>query len=368
MAYENQEELLNAIKSANENTSALAQLAQGQMMQAMRPQKSVVTTSTSNTNTTRPLEYADMANRRALIGLGRNEYEKALQTRERPIYTTLAGLASMPQQQGYGSFWGNAVRAFGSAGLAPYEARIDRLKQTYDLSNQEQEKAFQMGQAMGNQATQGQTSTQKTDYEQLPYELPVSGKASAKGSGDTKVWDNRIYGVSVNYDPVKTLREGDYTYMNQLGSTGGIGGWVASGIGGKEKAADLATIKNDLRDNTIINRILEFVEKAGSIKVADTEQEKRDLFGQLMEIDKVPDNQLADVIDRERNKFVTKTQKILVDSGVQGVTQDDLKRLFNSAFTVPNRLQTKDMHNFQDAPRFQEERASAGEPDWNMFK
>lgn len=117
---------------------------------------------------TKPLEYSDMLARRNQIGAERAMLNEALKQRETFGYGLANALASMPAQQGAGSWLGDFARGFGSAFNARANAAIDRAKQDYEAAQADLATALAFDKAMGEQ--------QIIDYEQAPYVSSSSTK------------------------------------------------------------------------------------------------------------------------------------------------------------------------------------------------
>lgn len=136
---------------------------------ASRPQKA------SQTTTTAPVTYADMLARRNQIGAERAMLNEALKQRETFGYGLANALASMPAQQGAGSWLGDFARGFGSAFNARANAAIDRAKQDYEAAQADLATALAFDKAMGD------VQQQIIDYKPVPY---VPGKTTTT-TGDS---------------------------------------------------------------------------------------------------------------------------------------------------------------------------------------
>lgn len=118
--------------------------------QADRPIKESATTTT----TSKPLEYSDLLARRNQIGAERAMLNEALKQRETFGYGLANALASMPAQQGAGSWLGDFARGFGSAFNARANAAIDRAKQDYESAQADLATALAFDKAMGDRQIQ----------------------------------------------------------------------------------------------------------------------------------------------------------------------------------------------------------------------
>lgn len=134
---------------------------------ASRPQKEF--------QETKPLEYADMLARRNQIGAERAMLNEALKQRETFGYGLANALASMPAQQGAGSWLGDFARGFGSTFNARANAAIDRAKQDYESAQADLATALAFDKAMGEKQTMG--------YMAVPYATGKTAGATGTGGG-----------------------------------------------------------------------------------------------------------------------------------------------------------------------------------------
>jgi hypothetical protein len=143
-----------------------------QQAQANRP----VQTSAYRETSTTPWEYSDLLARRNQIGAERARLNEALKQRETFGYGLANALASMPAQQGAGSWLGDFARGFGSAFNARANAAIDRAKQDYETAKSDLATALAFDKAMGDRQTQ---------TELMGYSAPsaVGGTGGKNGDG-----------------------------------------------------------------------------------------------------------------------------------------------------------------------------------------
>lgn len=305
---------------------------------ASRPQKEF--------QETKPLEYADMLARRNQIGAERAMLNEALKQRETFGYGLANALASMPAQQGAGSWLGDFARGFGSAFNARANAAIDRAKQDYEAAQADLATALAFDKAMGEKQTMG--------YMAVPYVKGNTGTTAGGGTGVDTISGLPIenFGRSVGYDPVANKLEfGPLTRNAASGEQLGIGNWLtvpgsntlAKGLT-EEKSADLQDLYGDIAENILTGKVLDFVGKAGSVRIADTEPEKQTIFGPLSGYMDMSDEQLNRAIERSRNNFVSLAIK-------KGIPAEEAKVWYNSAFTVPKSLRSETMYNIQDMPK-----------------
>ena len=149
---------------------------------ATRPQKNVIDTTTTTTNT--PYALANMLANRDKIGQATRDYDNALKLRETTAYSLANALAAIPQQQGYGSWLTDFARAFGGGMSAPFNARVDRAAKMHENTMKDLETILKYDKEMGSTQTQNQHQT--IGYENLPY---GGGKQSGSGNGDGGIVD-----------------------------------------------------------------------------------------------------------------------------------------------------------------------------------
>ena len=332
--------------------AALGQLAQAQEAMAMRPQKTYSMTTTSSTSTPRALE--DMIMRRGMIGANNQRLLDALKKRETFGYNFGSGLANLAPVSGYGDWGVNALRAFGGAMTRPTDAEIAREQAAQEMARKDIETAMAIDKAMGE--TQDQTQEQTIGYTEMPY----SGGKTTQGKGGTSESLGGIqagnFGRSVGYDPVENLPDFGPVARAALSEEQlGIGKYVpfvqslAKGVSG-DVATQLQSTWSDISDNILSGRDLDFVGKAGGIRVADTPAEQEFIFGPLRNYQNMSRDQLKTALKQSRNNFVASGLNKARQAGVD-VSENELKTWWNSAFSVPEGLQTKTMRNVQDKPK-----------------
>lgn len=330
---------------------ALGLIGQGIQTQAMRPQK----TSQTTVSTTKPIEYADMLARRNQIGAERQALADALKKRENFGYSLASALSAIPQQQGYGSWLSDLGRSFGAGFNARTNAAIDRAQQDYEAAQKDLADALALDKAMGDV----QTQTQTIDY--TPMEYGTAGAKAQQGqtAGLQAVGGAPLENVgrSVGYDPVENIPDyGPLTRAalseEELGLAKYIP-FVQSTIKASVPQKDiesLQTLQSDIAENIVSGKVLDFVGKAGSVRVADTQDERNAIFGPLIDYQKMNPGQLRTAIDQSRNKFVSLGLQKAKAAGVE-ISAEELKNWYNSMFTVPRSMkQTETMYNIQDRP------------------
>lgn len=317
--------------------------------QATRPQKTYTNTVTTSTNTPRAL--SNMLINRDRIGLATQELDDALREREGVEYNLYSSLANMPQQQGAGSWLSDFSRAFGSGMVAPTNARMAREQQKHENRMKDLAEILAYDKAMGD--TQTQNQTQNLRYE--PMEYGTAG-AKAKGVGSVGGVQNANFGRSVGYDPVENLPDyGPITRAalseEQLGIMKYLPATQSAAKGLTNKTAtQLQSTWSDISDNILSGRVLDFVGKAGGIRVADTPAEQEFIFGPIRNYQNMSKSQLQAGLKQARNNFVAAGLKKAAEAGID-VPEKELKAWWNSAFSVPKGLETTSMYNIQDRPQ-----------------
>lgn len=167
---------------------------------ASRPQKQTQVTTTA------PVEFADMLARRNQIGAERAMLNEALKQRETFSYGLANALASMPAQQGAGSWLGDFARGFGSAFNARANAAIDRAKQDYESAQADLATALAFDKAMGD------VQQQNIGYTAVPYATGKTGTTA--GGGASKNIAQMEVGAETLADVYKTVANNELLFSN----------------------------------------------------------------------------------------------------------------------------------------------------------
>lgn len=349
---------------ANNNDAFTAMLlpqmmAQTQAMQqmAMRPQKSYATTTTTSTST--PYALADMIARRDSIGDASRALEDALKKREDLGYVLASSLGAIPQQQGYGSWLTDFARSLGGGMATPTNLEVDRAQKKYEADMADLQQALAFDKAMGE--TQTQKQTENIGYTEVP-----SGKTNTTDVGSLSGVQTNNFSRSIGYDPVENIP--DYGPMTraalseeQMGTLKYVpfAQSIAKGLTDKT-ASTLQSTWSDISDNILSGRVLDFVGKAGGIRVADTPAEQEFIFGPIRNYQNMSERQLRVGLKQARNNFVASGMNKVAMANQsreqQGlpkleITEDELKNWWNSAFSVPEGMATEKMYNIQDKPK-----------------
>ena len=211
---------------------------------ASRPQKEF--------QETKPLEYADMLARRNQIGAERAMLNEALKQRETFGYGLANALASMPAQQGAGSWLGDFARGFGSAFNARANAAIDRAKQDYESAHADLATALAFDKAMGEKQTM--------DYKAVPYSR---GKEEEERKQQVPVIDPREWDYMIqNFDKDRPT-EADYRNMNE--KTRSIENWRVRQGWGDQDETEARRVFNINKGRNFLPMAREALKGAGQI-------------------------------------------------------------------------------------------------------
>lgn len=333
----------------------MADYVNAKNLEASRPMKE----STTTTATTKPVEYQDMLKRRNQIGTATQTLNDILKQRETPLYGLGSLMAQMPEQSGPGSWLGSLARGLGGGLTFGTNAAIDRAQRNYENAQNDLQTALAFDRAMGDT----QTQTQINKYTPVEYSTGRGGGSGSGGGSGLQTFagmPTEGFGRSVGYDPVADLP--DFTAITRAAANGeqlSLGSWlnipgtaaVAKGLAG-QGSADLQSTYSDIADNILSGKILDFVQQAGSIRLADTEAERQSIFGPLQGYNNMSDVELRQAIDRSRNNFVSLGLKKAREQGRTDITPEVLTTLYNSAFTVPASLENSNRYNMQNVNKY----------------
>lgn len=330
----------------------LAPQTQALQALAMRPQKTSAKTTT--TSTSAPYALEDLIATRNRIGESTRALDDALKARETFGYTLANALASAPQQQGAGSWLSDFARGFGGGMSARTNAAIDRAQKKYEAEMKDLADILAFDKAMGETTTQ--TQNQIMGYTPMEYGAAGGNKATGSvGVGSLNGVQQNNFGRSVGYDPVENLPDfGPVTRAalseEQLGVMKYLPYAQAAAKGLTDKTAtELQSTWSDISDNILSGRVLDFVGKAGGVRVADTPAEQEFIFGPIRNYQNMSKRQLQAGLKQARNNFVAAGLNKARQQGIE-VSEDELKTWWNSAFSVPEGRQTEKMYNVQNPP------------------
>jgi hypothetical protein len=330
----------------------LAPQTQALQALAMRPQKTSADTTTTSTST--PYALEDLVATRNRIGESTKALDDALKARETFGYTLANALAGAPQQQGAGSWLSDFARGFGGGMSARTNAAVDRAQKKYEAEMKDLADILAFDKAMGETTTQ--TQNQVIGYTPMEYGTAGGTKtASGQGAGSLNGVQQNNFGRSVGYDPVENLPDfGPVTRAalseEQLGVMKYLPYAQAAAKGLTDKTAtELQSTWSDISDNILSGRVLDFVGKAGGVRVADTPAEQEFIFGPIRNYRNMSKRQLQAGLKQARNNFVAAGLNKARQQGIE-VSEDELKTWWNSAFSVPEGRQTGKMYNVQNPP------------------
>lgn len=331
----------------------LAPQTQALQALAMRPQKTSATTTT--TTTTTPYALDNMIANRDRIGQATQELDDILKARESFKYRFGQGLANVTPQDASGAGWLSGFLRGVGGGLTGYvDNRAARAQQKYENEMKDLAEILAFDKAMGDVQTQVQN--QVMGYTPMEYGAASGTKAAGgQGAGSLNGVQQNNFGRSVGYDPVKNLPDfGPITRAalseEQLGIMKYMPYAQAAAKGLTDKTAtELQSTWSDISDNILSGRVLDFVGKAGGVRVADTPAEQEFIFGPIRNYQNMSKRQLQAGLKQARNNFVAAGLNKARQQGIE-VSEEELKTWWNSAFSVPEGKQTEKMYNVQNPP------------------
>lgn len=331
----------------------LAPQTQALQALAMRPQK----TSATTTTTTRTTPYAldNMIANRDRIGQATQELDDILKARESFKYRFGQGLANVTPQNESGAGWLSGFLRGVGGGLTGYvDNRAARAQQKYENEMKDLAEILAFDKAMGD--TQTQVQNQVIGYTPMEYGMGTGSKtAQGKGVDSVSGVQQSNFGRSVGYDPVENLPDfGPITRAalseDQLGVMKYLPYAQSAAKGLRDKTAtELQSTWSDISDNILSGRVLDFVGKAGGVRVADTPAEQEFIFGPIRNYQNMSKRQLQAGLKQARNNFVAAGLNKARQAGID-VSENELKTWWNSAFSVPEGKQTEKMYNVQNPP------------------
>lgn len=362
MAEYSEDEIRDILANNNATAAALAAYA-------MRPQKAHTYTTTYGGET--PYALDDMIANRNKIRQASEALDNALKIRESTPYSLANALAAIPQQQGAGSWLTDFARAFGGGMVGPMNMYADRAQQAHENEMKDLAAILEYDKAMGKNTVQ--TQEQNIDYDEMPWG-GVGGKDKNSGKGPDNLGGVPLsnFGRSTGYDPVANVPEfgaitraalDDKQIAQPLQWVPGMQS-LSKGLTSDNTRDWVQTTWQDISDNILKGSTLDFIGTAGSVRVADTEDEKRAILGELYNYRGKDPGELSQLIRQARNNFVTVGLRKAKEQGVP-VSAQELKDYFNSAFTVPQYLQSKSMYNTQDRDIYN---TPAPQRDWSKYQ
>ena len=345
MAYQDNAYTADAI---NQLTGLLSGAIEAQ---AMRPQKTSTVTTSSSTNT--PYALADLLATRAKIGAASQGVADALRAQENPWYATLKALGQVQGSNEPGKWLESGLRGFSTGGTMLNDIKTANAQKMYENELKDLANILAFDKAMGDTTTQMQR--QEIAYTPMEYSTAKAGQAKGTGSDSVAGIQTTNFGRSVGYDPVKNLPDyGPLTRAalseEELGTMKYIplAQSLAKGLTDKT-ATQLQSTWSDISDNILSGKVLDFVGKAGGIRVADTPAEQEFIFGPIRNYKNMTPNQLRQGLTQSRNNFVAAGLNKARQLGMD-ISEEELMNWWNSSFSVPRGLETETMYNIQDKP------------------
>lgn len=249
-------------------------------------------------------------------------------------------LAQAPETRSYtGGFgeeiinpWTSAIsalaRGFGSA----YSNYADARREAENAAREDAIKAAQLEAEASKQAI---TDTRIDD--QIKLNDPNAKAVQAAQTALQQTFEGA--GVSKDFDPVKFLKskeaEGAFSPVarmtddNKLDKLG-----IFKAAAGDKNLGIRSAVGADIAKQ-MQKMVFDVVGKAGSVRIADTEDEKKVIFGPMVNWAGKNANELATLVDQARDRFVVTAREKAKAAGqdISDVSDEDLKRLFNSKFT-----------------------------------
>ena len=319
--------------------------------QAMRPMKS--STITSSVSENKPFALNDLINTRMQIGNARKNLDDALKARESFGYSLLDALSDIQADPTPGSWLASGIRGFARGGNAAKNFAIDRAQRAYENEMKDLANILAFDKAMGDTTTQ--TQRQDIGYEPMEYGTAKAGQSKGTGSDSLSGIQTTNFGRSVGYDPVENLPDfGPVTRAalseEELGTMKYVpfAQSIAKGLTDKT-ATQLQSTWSDISDNILSGKVLDFVGKAGGIRVADTPAEQEFIFGPIRNYKNMTPSQLKQGLTQSRNNFVAAGLNKARQLGVD-ISEDELINWWNSSFSVPKGLESEKMYNIQNKP------------------
>ena len=316
--------------------------------QAMRPMKS--STITSSVSENKPFALNDLINTRMQIGNARKNLDDALKARESFGYSLLDALSDIQADPTPGSWLASGIRGFARGGNAAKNFAIDRAQRAYENEMKDLANILAFDKAMGDTTTQ--TQRQDIGYEPMEYGTAKAGQSKGTGSDSLSGIQTTNFGRSVGYDPVENLPDfGPVTRAalseEELGTMKYVpfAQSIAKGLTDKT-ATQLQSTWSDISDNILSGKVLDFVGKAGGIRVADTPAEQEFIFGPIRNYKNMTPSQLKQGLTQSRNNFVAAGLNKARQLGVD-ISEDELINWWNSSFSVPKGLESEKMYNIQ---------------------
>ena len=340
-------------------SSVLAPFAEAQLAMANRPQKDYVLTNTTSTST--PYALEDLIAARDSLGTATRNLDEALKQRENFGYTLASALASVPQQEGYGSWLSSLGRSFGAGLGARTNAAVDRAQQIYDAQMKDLANRLAFDKAMGETTTQSQE--QKIGY------LP--GTATGKGAGSDEVVKKIATATGEGTDPEEFIKKYN---------TGGLVETIASNVDPQENptfAANLirnyvapvntgarSALAQNMTDKIIGPKIQNMIQTMGGARGADTLREISTRIGPLGQLTSLGTQEQLGAIASAKTDVLDIINRDRTAVGMQPLTMEQFQPEWNKLFSG---IATYDKKYGEENKSSTPAQKSVGEEDYSKY-
>lgn len=249
-------------------------------------------------------------------------------------------LANTPEARSFTGAYGTEVInpwAMGLSSLARGFGSVygDKLASAREAEAKDLENMQKAAQLEAEATKQAITDQVAKDY--MKYNDPNAKAQQAAQTALTQTMEGA--GVSRDFDPVKFLKSDDakgaFSPVARLSDDSKKDQFgILKAATGDKNLAIRSAVGSDIAKQ-MQSMVFDVVGKAGSVRIADTEDEKKVIFGPMVNWAGKNNNELATLLDQARDRFViTAREKArLAGQDISDVSDEDLKRLFNSKFT-----------------------------------
>lgn len=310
--------------------SLLAPQTQALQALAMRPQK----TSAYITTTTTPYARENMIENRDRIGLARQELDNALKGRETIGYSLANALASVPQQQGYGSWLTDFARGLGTGATGRTNARIDRMQKAYENEMKDLAEILAFDKAMGETQVQNQI----LDYKEMPWG-GAGGKSGGQGGPD-QVVQNIATATGEGMDPEEFIKQYNTGGFFESGASDVdsqdnptlAARFIRSAVAPINTGARSALAQN-MTDKIIGPKVQNMIQNMGGARGADTLREVSTRIGPLAQITSLGTQEQLGAISSAKTDVLDIINRDRVAVGMQPLTMEQFQPAWNKLFT-----------------------------------
>lgn len=296
---------------------------------ATRPQKTSAVTNATSTST--PYALADMLATRGKIGAATRELDDALKVRESTAYSLANALASIPQQQGYGSWLSDFARSFGGGMSTPFNARVDRAQKKYESEMKDLADILAFDKAMGETATQ--TQNQVMGYTPMEY-------GTAGVGGPNQVVQNIATATGEGMNPedfIKQYNTGGFiesgaSEVDAQDNPTLVARFIRSAVAPINTGARSALAQN-MTDKIIGPKIQNMIQTMGGARGADTLREVSTRIGPLAQITSLGTQEQLGAISAAKTDVLDIVNRDRAAVGMQPLTMEQFQPAWNRLFT-----------------------------------